>query len=310
MRVLVTGASGFVGSALLPVLLRDEAMSVRAALRRPVAGLPARAEQVIGELRPGADWSEPLTRVDAVIHLAARVHVMRDQATDPLAEFRRVNVQGTLELAQQAAAAGVRRFVFISSVKVNGEAGIYSEADAPAPADAYGISKHEAETLLRDLSGDTGMEVVIVRPPLVYGNGVRANFAALARLVARGLPLPLGAIHNRRSLVGVENLADFIATCLRHEAAANETFLVSDGEDLSTTELIRRMAKAMGRRAHLIPVPMSVLGSAAALVGARAAARRLLDTLAVDIGKARGVLAWRPPVSVDEGLARALAAYR
>jgi nucleoside-diphosphate-sugar epimerase len=309
VRVLVTGASGFVGRALLPRLQR-EAFLVRGTTRQTGHALPDSVETTIAELHPDTDWRPVLGGVDAVVHLAARVHVMHDRALDPLAEFRRINVQGTENLARQAAAAGIRRFVFVSSVKVNGEAGVYHEQDRPAPVDPYGISKHEAESRLRNVARNTGLEVVVVRPPLVYGPGARANFAALTRAVAAGVPLPLGAIHNRRSLIAVDNLADFIVTCLRHPAAANETFLVSDGEDLSTPALIRRLARAMGRRAYLLPVPPSILRATAALTGTTAAAQRLLDTLVVDIAKARRQLAWTPPLTVDEGLALAVAAYR
>jgi nucleoside-diphosphate-sugar epimerase len=211
-------------------------------------------------------------------------------------------------LARQAAAAGVKRFVFLSSVKVNGESGRYTEADPPAPEDAYGISKHEAEAALRAIAQDTGMDVVIIRPPLVYGPGVRANFLALMRAVSRGIPLPLGAVNNRRSLVALSNLVDFIITCIEHPAAANETFLLSDGEDLSTTDLIRRLAGAMGRPARLLPVPESVLIAGAALLGRRDIAQRLLGTLRVDTSKARQLLGWVPPITVDEGLRLAVAA--
>jgi nucleoside-diphosphate-sugar epimerase len=202
----------------------------------------------------------------------------------------------------------VKRFVFVSSVKVNGERGLYTEADPPAPEDAYGISKHEAEVALRVIAKDTGMEVVIIRPPLVYGPGVRANFLALMRAVSRGIPLPLGAIDNRRSLVALSNLVDFIVACIVDPAAANETFLVSDGEDLSTADLIRRLAGAMGRPARLFPVPESVLNLGAALVGRRDIAQRLLGTLQVDISKARRLLGWEPPITVGEGLRLAVTA--
>jgi nucleoside-diphosphate-sugar epimerase len=233
--------------------------------------------------------------------------MMSEAIVNPLAEYRRVNVAGTSAFARQAAAAGVKRFVFLSSVKVNGESGRYTEADPPAPEDAYGISKHEAEAALRAIAKDTGMDVVIIRPPLVYGPGVRANFLALMRAVSRGIPLPLGAVNNRRSLVALGNLVDFIVTCIEHPAAANETFLLSDGEDLSTTDLIRRLAAAMGRPARLLPVPESVLIAGAALLGRRDIARRLLGTLQVDTSKAGQLLGWVPPITVDEGLRLAVA---
>jgi UDP-glucose 4-epimerase len=243
------------------------------------------------------------------MHCAARVHVMAESVADPLAEFRRVNVQGTLNLARQAAAAGVRRFVFVSSIKVNGEATQlgrpFMADDAPAPLDAYGVSKMEAEQGLLETARQTGMEVVIIRPPLVYGPGVKANFAAMMRWLRCGVPLPLGAIHNQRSLVALDNLVDLIVTCLTHPAAANQTFLVSDGEDVSTTELLRRMGQALGRPARLIPVPVSWLKLAATLVGKPDVAQRLCGSLQVDIEKTRRLLVWTPPISLDEGLRRA-----
>jgi nucleoside-diphosphate-sugar epimerase len=273
----------------------------------------------VGDSSRSTEWFRALTGVHVVAALAARVHVVGDTSLESLGEYRRVNVDGTLNLALQAAQQGVRRFVFLSSIKVNGEGGsltgsdamlhprAYNETDPPAPEDAYGISKYETELGLREISAETGMEVVIIRPPLVYGPGVRANFETLMRVVARGIPLPLGAIHNRRSLVALDNLVDFIVTCIERPAAANETFLVSDGDDLSTTELIRRLADAMGRPARLIRLPASVLATGAILVGKRDVAQRLLGSLQADISKARGLLGWTPPLSVDEGLRRTVA---
>ena len=291
MSLLVTGGTGFVGRALVE-RLGDQPM--RLATRADSAG-----------------WHKALVGISTVVHLAARVHVMHDTAADPLTAFRAVNVEGTLNLAREAAAAGVKRFVFVSSVKVNGESTLpgqpFTADDGPAPLDAYGVSKMEAEQGLRELSAQTGMEVVIIRPPLVYGPGVKANFAAMMRWLRRGVPLPLGAIYNQRSLVALDNLVDLIVTCLTHPAAANQTFLVSDGEDVSTTELLRRMGQAMGRPARLIPVPASWLKLAAALVGKPDVAQRLCGSLQVDIEKTRRLLGWSPPVSLDEGLRRAVA---
>ena len=304
-RLLITGANGFVGQSLCSEAARRN-FFVHAATRS-TWNLPcADVSQAVGIMDGTADWATALAGIDLVVHLAARVHVMGDTAANPLDEFRRINVKGTLNLARQAAVAGVRRFVFISSVKVNGEATQpgrpFTAGDAPAPLDPYGISKMEAEQGLREIAAQTGMEVVIIRPPLVYGPGAKANFAAMMRWLRRGVPLPLGAIHNQRSLVALDNLVDLVVTCLSHPAAANQTFLVSDGEDVSTTELLRRMGKAMSRPAHLIAVPAGFLKGAAALLGKRDVAQRLCGSLQVDIQKTRQLLDWSPPITLDEGL--------
>lgn len=308
MRVLVTGSNGFVGAALVARLAEERNHWLRAACR--VSGttpFPADADAtVVGDIGPFTDWKRAVDDIDVVIHLAARVHMMRDTSTDPLAEFRKVNTEGTLNLARQAAEAGVRRFIFLSSVKVNGETGFFREGDVEDPQDAYAVSKCEAEQGLRRIAAEAGMEVTIIRPPLVYGPGVKANFQSLIRVVGKGVPLPLGSIDNRRSLVGIDNLVDLIVICIDHPAAANETFLVSDGEDLSTPELVRRIARAMGRPARLLPMPPTFLTAAAAMLGRRETAERLVSSLQVDISKACELLCWRPPVSVDEGLAHAV----
>lgn len=311
--VLVTGVSGLVGRAVERRL---------GFLGCPVMGaarhghrLSSGSEAFTAALLPDQNWSAVLVDCRAVIHLAARVHVMRDTAGDPLSAFREVNTAGTLNLARQAAAAGVRRFVFVSSVKVNGEQTTpdhpFHHDAAPAPQDPYGISKREAEDGLRAIAAQTGMDVVIMRPPLVYGPGVKANFATLMRAVQRGLPLPLASVtHNRRSLVALDNLVDLLITCLDHPAAANQTFLVSDGEDLSTADLLRRLGRAMNKPARLFPVPVPLLRAGAALLGKRDVAQRLLGNLQVDITHTRETLGWTPPISVDEGLRRAVAGLR
>ncbi len=314
MTTLVTGANGFVGSALCARLRRD-GVSVRGAVRA-LNSKPDGAEAfAIGSLSAETNWTKALKNVEQVVHLAARVHVMNDKSSDPLAEFRRVNVEGTAALARQAAIAGVRRFVFLSSVKVNGEfteAGhLFTADDAPAPEDSYAVSKYEAEQLLRQIAGETGMEVVIIRPPLVYGPGVKANFGSMMRWLARGVPLPLAAVtENCRSLVALDNLVDLIVTCLNHPAAANQTFLVSDGEDLSTAQLLKRMGAAMGHPARLMYLPPTLLKLGTTVLNMPGMYQRLCGSLQLDMTKTRHLLGWTPPVSVDEGLRRAAEGFR
>ena len=288
--------------------LASDGVPVRAAARRPLPALPAGVDQaVVGDLAADTDWAAALDGVDVVVHAAARVHVMNDDAADPLAEFRRVNVEGTLALARQAARAGVRRFVFLSSIKVNGEGTApgrpFTADDAPAPVDAYGVSKLEAEQGLFALARDSSMQIVIVRPVLVYGPGVKGNFISMMRWLHRGVPLPLGAIDNRRSLVALDNLVDLIVVAMRHPAAAGRVFLAADGDDLSTTMLLRRTAAALGRRARLLPLPATLLRLPARLAGREAMADRLIGSLQADIGAARTHLQWSPPVAVDAALA-------
>lgn len=305
MKVLVTGASGFVGSALCAYLVAKGHI-VRGAVRStPGKPLPGVEYRSVSDLSVDTDWREALAGIDAVVHCAARVHIMNEASVDPLTAFREVNVKGTACLAEQAVDSGVKRFVYISSIKVNGESTRehpFKADDTPAPEDPYGISKWEAEQDLRELAEKTGLEVVIIRPPLVYGPGVRANFLRLMQGVMSGVPLPLGAINNRRSMVALDNLVDLIEVCLNHPAAINQTFLVSDGEDISIKALLHRIAVALGRPTRLISVPVSVLWAIARLFGKSDFAQRLCGSLQIDISKTRDRLNWSPPVSVDEAL--------
>ncbi|WP_420538103.1 UDP-glucose 4-epimerase family protein [Marinobacter vinifirmus] len=305
--MLLTGATGFVGSRVAERLSADSGLEVTCAVRRP--GLITCTREVqVGDLGPSTDWLPAVDGQDVVIHTAARAHVMKDEATDPVEEYRRVNVEGTLSLALQAAAAGVRRFIFVSSIKVNGEQTPinepFTENDAAGPVDAYGISKMEAEEGLQEIAEKTGMELVIIRPPLVYGPGVKGNFANMIKIVERGWPLPLGAVNNKRSMVALDNLVSLISVCVDHPAAANQVFLAGDGEDVSTAELLRGIGRAMGKPIRLIPVPAQLLILAASIIGKKSIALRVLGSLQVDIAKARALLDWEPPLSMDEGLRR------
>jgi nucleoside-diphosphate-sugar epimerase len=304
---LVTGASGFLGKALVNHLVRLPDCFVVAPMRTLPAELPAGARSIPLDSLDGCnDWQVALTDVDVVVHAAARVHVMNEVAIDPLAAFREVNVEATLNLARQAATSGVKRFIFISSIKVNGEVTkpgvVYRADDEPAPIDPYGISKLEAEQGLKLLAASTGMEVVIIRPVLVYGPGVKANFLSMMRWLHRGVPLPFGAVHNLRSLVAIDNLVDLIVLCAEHPAAANQVFLASDGEDVSTTQLLRKLAHALGKPARLLPIPAGLMSGAASLLGQQDLADRILGSLQVDISKNYQLLGWEPPVSLDKAL--------
>lgn len=305
-RILVTGSTGFVGRRLCSAL-REQGLDVREAVRRSPAVNAGFDVVAVGAIDGQTDWRRAVEETGSVIHLAGRAHVMREDEADPLAVYRCVNVAGTARLARQAAAAGVRRFVFVSSVKVNGEATTgrpFTETDVPAPLDAYGVSKHEAEEELKDIGRDSGMEIVVVRPTLVYGPDVKGNFLSLLHWLRHGLPLPLARCDNRRSFTGLTNLVDLLIQCVLHPAAANETFLAADGEDLSTPELLRRMARALGRKAWLLPFPPAMLRVAAGVVGRPGVYERLCGSLRVDASKARKLLGWRPPLTVDEELAR------
>ncbi|MGE6565644.1 UDP-glucose 4-epimerase family protein [Pseudomonas hunanensis] len=313
MRVLITGASGFVGSAVLR-RLSEEGIPVRGAYRKwPIHSVPGDACLSPG-LSSDSCWHDLLEDVSVVVHSAARVHIMKDLAQDPLTEFRTVNVDGTLALARQAAALGVKRFVFISSIKVNGEETVdgrsFTAESQPAPVDPYGVSKYEAELGLKQIADETGLEVVIIRPVLVYGPGVKGNFLSMMKWLDRGVPLPFGAINNKRSLVFLDNLVDLIFICLVHSAAAGQVFLASDGHDLSTSSLLRRLSSALGRPARLLPIPSALIEIFARLIKRRSIAQRLCGSLQVDIEKNQRLLDWHPPVSIDHGLAAVATYYK
>lgn len=303
---MVTGATGFIGSALISHLHAqgyEVSGTTRGAIGRADSGVRMIS---VGEVGPDTDWHDALLGQEIVVHTVARVHQMVETAQDSLSEYRHVNTLGTANLARQAALMGIRRFVFLSSVKVNGElteqGKPFRPEDIPAPVDFYGISKFEAENELFRISAATGMEIVIVRPPLVYGPGVKANFRSMMAWLNRGIPLPLGAIHNKRSMVALDNLIDLLSVCIEHPAAANQIFLASDGEDLSTTDLLKRLGKAMDRHPILLPVPEWLLMKAAALIGKKAVAQKLCGSLQVDIEKNATLLGWIPPISVDSAL--------
>ena len=307
MRVAITGANGFVGQALCAALSAHDFVVravVRSANNDPKPSLLETAP--ISEINGHTDWFNALKNVDCIVHCAARTHVMRETEADAFAAYFMVNLDGTRRLAEQAVQSGVKRFVFLSSVKVNGEqtsTGVgFTTTDLAKPAGPYGISKWEAEQVLLEVGARTGLEVVIIRPPLVYGPEVKGNFHTMIRWLSCGIPLPLGAIENKRSLVGIDNLVDFIMICINHPAAANQTFLVSDGEDLSTTGLLRRLGKALHKPARLLPVSATALELTAQLVGKKDLAQRFLGNLQVDISKTSEVLDWYPPISVDEEL--------
>ncbi|WP_434526252.1 UDP-glucose 4-epimerase family protein [Photorhabdus asymbiotica] len=301
--ILLTGSSGFVGRAILDKLSGKLVKTL--GRTRPTN---QSSNFFSGTIDCDTDYSLALEGVKVVIHSAARVHIINDSVLDPLAAFREVNVEGTLNLARQAIVAGVKRFIFISSIKVNGEetnpSTPFRYNDIPAPSDAYGQSKAEAEEELKKLAHLTGMELVIIRPPLVYGPGVKANFKSLMAVVNKGLPLPLGAIHNQRSLVALDNLVDLIVTCVDHPQAANQTFIVSDDQDISTTDLLKKMANALDKPSRLIPIPMNWIRFIAGLFGKKPVADRLCSSLHVDITHTKQVLGWTPPVTMDEELAK------
>lgn len=313
-KILVTGASGFVGRFLCLRLL-SQGLGVRGTLlefESPTVLIAGVDPVVIEPLGPDTPWHHALSDIDTIIHLAARVHIMNDTVTDPLTEFRKVNVDGTLKLARDAAVAGVRRFVYISSIKVNGEESSESYTpDSPAsPSDPYGISKWEAEVGLHKIASETGLEVVVVRPTLAYGPGVKANFLNMMKIICKSIPLPFASIRNRRSLIYVGNLVDALAVCATHPDAAGKTYMVSDGEDVSTPDLIRRTASALGVPARLLPFPVSLMKILGKLTGKGGVVNRLTGSLTVDCSKIRRELGWVPPFTMEEGLLETAAWFK
>lgn len=304
-RVLVTGASGFVGQAVCSSLL-SRGVTVLAAARSELQPAPGQGTVKLSEMSGTTDWSKVLDGVDGIIHLAARVHVMKDSAADPWREYLATNVEATRRLAEQAAESGVRRMVFVSSIKVNGErtepGRPFTPADQPAPEDAYGASKMLAEEALAEVAARTGLDVVVMRPPLVYGPGVKGNFLSLLKACRRRLPLPLGGIDNRRSLVYLGNLVDALLRGLDHPAAPGNVYLVRDGEDLATPQLVRRLSAALGVRPRLLPAPLRLMRLAAGVLGRSGAVERLAGSLQVDDRALRDDLDWAPPFTVDQGL--------
>ena len=305
--ILVTGANGFVGSKLCQVLI-DNSDTVHAITRRQNFPLETSTLKYFSVNNIGSDtqWERALDRVDCVIHLAARVHVMLDSSSNPLAIYREVNTVGTMNLARQALKAGVKRFIYISSIKVNGESTSkntsFKASDETFPTDPYAISKYEAEQQLFELTKNTNMSIVVIRPPLVYGPGVKANFFSMMRWVNKEIPLPLGLIHNKRSLVALDNLVDLILVCSTHKAAVNQIFLVSDGNDLSVTQLLQSMAKALDKTSRLIPVPVWLLRLGATILRQTNISNRLLDSLQVDMRKTQELLNWEPSITTEEAL--------
>jgi nucleoside-diphosphate-sugar epimerase len=312
-RILVTGANGFVGRQLCRSL-SQKGFWVKAAVRQTAIAPTEEMQYIpVGDIGPDTDWTEALHGVHLVVHLAGRAHIRRDSSANSMAEYERINTLGTIRLAQMAAAAHVKRFLFLSSVKVNGEethGQPFAETDRPAPLDFYAVSKWKAEEGLLHLHRQGELSVVIIRPPLVYGPGVRANFLQLIRLVDSGLPLPLGKIQNKRSLVGLRNLIEFITVCLHDPSAAGELFLVSDQEDLSTADLVQRLAVFLGRSPYLLPIPYQFMAIMARIMGKQEAFNKLCHSLQVDVEKSRKVLHWNPPFSVNEELEHTIQWYK
>lgn len=310
VNIFITGITGFVGSAVAKEAMA-RGIHVKGQASRPTNLLSCNVTSLYIDRK--TDWSDCFSNIDCVVHCAARVHQMDDDSASPLDQYREVNTLGTLNLARQAAASGVKRFVFISSIKVNGE---YTSANQPfieevtyPPVDPYGLSKFEAEEQLMKLAKETDMEVVIIRPPLIYGPGVKANFLSMMNWVYKKLPLPLGRIHNRRSLVFVDNLVDLILTTLSHPLAANQTFLVSDGHDVSVTQLLQTIAHDMNVRSTLLPIPQSILYISLSLLGKKNVAQKLVGSLQIDISKTKERLGWTPKYSFTVGVHRTVTDY-
>lgn len=305
-RILITGASGFIGHSLVHKLFKKNSYELMVAIRNNT-DFDFAIEKYYYDGFPLHDKTcDIVNEVDFIVHTAARAHIINDDLSDPLTAYRSINTKGTLQLAELAARSGVKRFIYLSSIKVNGEISErgkpFSENDICTPTDPYAVSKYEAENGLIEISNKTGMEVVIIRPPLVYGPGVKANFLSMMKWLYKDVPLPFGSIHNKRSIVALDNLVDLILTCIEHPAAANEVFLVSDGDDLSTTELLTRVSSSLGKKSRLFPVNQQLLEIALKLIGKKDLGLRLCGTLQVDISKAKKLLNWTPLISVDEGL--------
>lgn len=305
MKVLITGSNGFVGRHLVDYLHANFPYTIVQGTRKGLCD-GGKGECLKVDFSNDFDLLNSLTRVDVIVHCAARVHLMSDSAKDPLTEYRQINTEGTLKLARQAAEAGVKRFIFISTIKVNGEFSTINQPFVPhvkkAPHDPYGLSKYEAEKGLLALAHETGMEVVIIRPPLVYGKGVKANFNTMVNIVRKGLPLPLGGIDNKRSLVYVGNLVDLVTACLEHPGASNRVFLVSDDEDVSTSQLLRKIATAMGKNSYLLPIPGKLILWLTKALGKASVGDRLCSSLQVDISETKSCLNWKPPYCLDDAL--------
>jgi len=306
-NILLTGATGFVGNRLL-TMLKEKGHQCRAAVRRPSSSVDVQTDSVVvGEIDAGTDWTQAVKDIDVIVHLAARVHVMNDQADNPLVEFRKINLEGTRSLAEAAVKAGVKRFVYISTIKVNGEVtkgSPFTSQDAPSPSDPYAIAKWEAEKALQEISRETGLEVVVIRPPLVYGPGVKANFLNLIKLVRKRIPLPLAGVNNKRTLVALDNLADLIMSCCEHPDAAGHIFLAGDDESVSTAELITRIAGSFGQRSPVFYFPPALMAWVASLLGKQAVWHRLSGSLQVDNSEAKKIMGWQPVTSMDEELKR------